>query len=96
LNRPWSLNKGWFETSDLGEIIDNKLIVLGRADDVIVSGGENISLGAIENSLAIAFPQLQTAAFSSNDPQWGQSLQLAVVGQVSDEEILITLPTGQS
>ena len=91
LNRPWSLNKGWFETSDLGEIIDNKLIVLGRADDVIVSGGENISLSAIENSLAVAFPQLQTAAFSYSDPQWGQSLHLAVVGEFSDESILLHL-----
>jgi O-succinylbenzoic acid--CoA ligase len=91
LNRPWSLNKGWFETSDLGEIIDNKLIVLGRADDVIVSGGENISLSAYENSLAVAFPQLQTAAFSYSDPQWGQSLHLAVVGEFSDESILLHL-----
>ena len=91
LNAPWSLDTGWFETSDLGEIVDSKLVVLGRADDVIVSGGENISLSAIESSLAVAFPQLQTAAFSNNDPQWGQSLHLAVVGEISDEKILLHL-----
>jgi o-succinylbenzoate---CoA ligase len=91
LNAPWSLDAGWFETSDLGEIVDSKLVVLGRADDVIVSGGENISLSAIESSLAVAFPQLQTAAFSNNDPQWGQSLHLAVVGEISDEKILLHL-----
>ena len=91
LNAPWSLGTEWFETSDLGEIVDSKLVVLGRADDVIVSGGENISLSAIESSLAVAFPQLQTAAFSNNDPQWGQSLHLAVVGEISDEKILLHL-----
>ena len=91
LNAPWSLDAGWFETSDLGEIVDSKLVVLGRADDVIVSGGENISLSAIESSLAVAFPQLQTAAFSNNDPQWGQSLHLAVVGEISDKKILLHL-----
>lgn len=87
LNAPWSLDNGWFETSDLGEIVNDKLVVLGRADDVIVSGGENISLSAVENSLAVAFPKLQTAAFSLEDPQWGQSLQLAVVGEITDEAI---------
>ena len=91
LNAPWSLDAGWFETSDLGEVVDSKLVVLGRADDVIVSGGENISLSAVESSLAVAFPQLQTAAFSNSDPQWGQSLHLAVVGEISDEKILLHL-----
>jgi O-succinylbenzoic acid--CoA ligase len=91
LNAPWSLNDGWFETSDLGEVINEKLVVLGRADDVIVSGGENISLSAVENSLALAFPRLQTAAFSYMDPQWGQSLQLAVVGDFDDKVILLHL-----
>jgi O-succinylbenzoic acid--CoA ligase len=91
LNAPWSLDNGWFETSDLGEIVNDKLVVLGRADDVIVSGGENISLNAVENSLAVAFPQLQTAAFSVEDPQWGQSLQLAVVGEITDEAIFLHL-----
>jgi len=91
LNAQWQLDNGWFETSDLGEVIESKLVIHGRADDVIVSGGENISLSAVENSLAIAFPQLQTAAFSYNDPQWGQSLQLAVIGETTDEAIFLHL-----
>jgi O-succinylbenzoic acid--CoA ligase len=47
---------GWFQTSDLGELVNGKLNVLGRADDVINSGGEKISLTAVEslfNSLPI-------------------------------------------
>jgi O-succinylbenzoic acid--CoA ligase len=82
-----SLNAGWFETNDLGEYDNNQLVIIGRSDDVIVSGGENLSLDAVENSLSIAFPDDQFAAFSIEDPQWGQSLQIAVVGSTSDNEI---------
>ena len=81
------LNDGWFETSDLGEYENNRLLVIGRSDDVIISGGENLSLSAVENSLTLAFPNMQFAAFAIEDPQWGQSLQLAVVGEIQDKEI---------
>jgi O-succinylbenzoic acid--CoA ligase len=81
------LNDGWFETSDLGEYENNRLLVIGRSDDVIISGGENLSLSAVENSLTLAFPTMQFAAFAIEDPQWGQSLQLAVVGEIQDKEI---------
>ena len=81
------LNEGWFETNDLGEYVNDHLVVIGRADDVIISGGENLSLNAVENSLSLAFPNTQFAAFAIEDPQWGQSLQLAVVGTVSEDQI---------
>jgi len=81
------LNDGWFETSDLGEYENNRLLVIGRSDDVIISGGENLSLSAVESSLTLAFPTMQFAAFAIEDPQWGQSLQLAVVGEIQDKEI---------
>jgi O-succinylbenzoic acid--CoA ligase len=81
------LNEGWFETNDLGEYDNKHLVVIGRADDVIISGGENLSLNAVEDSLSIAFPDTQFAAFAIDDPQWGQSLQIAVVGAISDDEI---------
>jgi O-succinylbenzoic acid--CoA ligase len=82
-----ALDAGWYETSDLGEMNDGKLAVLGRADDVIISGGENLSLNAVEASLNSAFPDVECAAFSIEDPQWGDSLQIAVVGSVTDSEI---------
>ena len=78
---------GWFETSDLGEFNNDQLVVIGRSDDVIISGGENLSLNAVENSLSLAFPDTQFAAFAVQDSQWGQSLQLAVVGTISDDQI---------
>jgi len=81
------LNHGWFETSDVGEFKNDHLVVIGRSDDVIITGGENLSLSAVENSLSLAFPDTQFAAFAIEDSQWGQSLQLAVVGTVSDDQI---------
>ena len=76
---------GWFLTQDIGEILDGKLKVIGRADDVIISGGENISLSAIESELNKKFPQLLVAAFATSDSKWGQVLHVAV--QTQDENI---------
>jgi O-succinylbenzoic acid--CoA ligase len=81
------LNNGWFETSDLGEFIDEKLIVIGRSDDVIITGGENLSLNNVESILNEYFPAIQSAAFTINDSQWGQTLHLAVVGDVDKNSI---------
>jgi O-succinylbenzoic acid--CoA ligase len=81
------LTDGWFETKDLGKYENDHLVVIGRSDDVIISGGENLSLNAVENSLSLAFPDTQFAAFAVEDAQWGQSLQVAVVGAISEVQI---------
>lgn len=78
---------GWFLTSDIGEIKNGRLEIQGRADGVIISGGENISLSAIENSIAKKFPKIQCAAFAVKDEYWGQSLQLAIVGEINELEL---------
>ena len=76
---------GWFVTQDLGNIVDGKLQVIGRSDDVIISGGENISLSAIEVAISEKYPDLLVAAFATADSKWGQALHLAV--QSNDESI---------
>jgi O-succinylbenzoic acid--CoA ligase len=76
---------GWFITQDLGKIIDGKLQVIGRVDDVIISGGENISLSAVESEINKKFPNLQVAAFATSDSKWGQVLHVAA--QTNDESI---------
>ena len=76
---------GWFVTQDLGKIVDGKLQVIGRSDDVIISGGENISLSAIEAAISKKYPDLLVAAFATADSKWGQALHLAV--QSNDESI---------
>jgi len=81
------LTDGWFESNDLGEFVDDKLVVIGRSDDVIISGGENLSLNNVEKVLNEYFPALQLAAFSVDDAQWGQTLHIAVVGDADSESI---------
>ena len=84
---------GWFHSSDLGRIENEKLIVEGRSDDVIISGGENISLSAIESSLHAHFPHKTFAAFAVNDSKWGQSLHVAIAGDgfPSEDEVALYL-----
>ena len=87
-------SENWFTTSDLGELVDGKLKVLGRGDDVIVSGGENVSLSEIENAISEKFSDLKFAAFAITSEKWGQELHLAVVAAPVDfdtkvEQILV-------
>jgi len=80
------LNDGYFVTSDFGKIENGKLVVLGRADDVINSGGKKVSLSKVENALGEAF-----AAFGTNNQEWGSSLNIATTSKMSDDEIQLVL-----
>lgn len=80
------LNDGYFVTSDLGKIENGKLVVLGRADDVINSGGKKVSLSKVENALGEAF-----AAFGTDNQEWGSSLNIATTSKMSDDEIQLVL-----
>lgn len=70
---------GRFRTGDLGRWVDGRLEVLGRADDVIVTGGENVAPAAVERALA-AQPGVRAACVVGvPDPEWGQVVAAAVV-----------------
>jgi O-succinylbenzoic acid--CoA ligase len=70
---------GWFRTGDLGRIRDGRLEVLGRADDVIITGGEKVAPAAVERVLA-AQPGVRAACVVGlPDPEWGQIVAAAVV-----------------
>ena len=79
---------GWFETGDLGELDQaGGLRVLGRADDVLVSGGNTIHPVEIE-SLMISCPGVVDVAISSRtDMAWGDMLVALYVGATSKDEI---------
>jgi len=68
-----ALEGGWFETGDLG-VADatGRFFVLGRADDLILSGGENVSPTEIETALR-RHPAVAAAAVAAlPDARWGQ------------------------
>jgi O-succinylbenzoic acid--CoA ligase len=77
---------GWYYTSDAGHFDGEKLIVDGRIDDIIITGGENVSLTSIERVISQTFPNLQAAAFAIADPEWGQAIHLAFVASDSTIE----------
>ncbi|CAB4873186.1 unannotated protein [freshwater metagenome] len=87
-----SFDGRWFTTSDLGKIVDGKLKVSSRTDDIVVSGGENISLVAIENAIANEFPKINVAAFAIPDSEWGSAIHIAIAGEkIAEESIQVVL-----
>ena len=75
-----ALVDGELVTPDLGQLTDDGCLeVLGRADDVVVSGGENVALAAVAAAL-LAHPRLRDAAVVAvADPEWGQRVVAVVV-----------------
>ena len=74
--------QGWFPTRDAGSMdAEGYLFLEGRADDVIVRGGENLSPGEIEDVL-LAHPTVKDAAVVGiPDEQWGEGVAAAVVAK---------------
>lgn len=71
---------GWFPTRDRGFLDDEGYLFLdGRADDVIVRGGENISPGEIEDVLLEHPAVADVAVVAVPDPEWGEGVGAAVV-----------------
>jgi len=68
-----SLRDGWYFTGDTG-YIDNEgdLFVTGRVDDMIISGGENISPVDIESVLSLHPCVDEVAVAGLKDERWGQ------------------------
>ncbi|GAA4143122.1 hypothetical protein GCM10022251_01240 [Phytohabitans flavus] len=66
---------GLIATGDLGQIDDAGLLfVVGREDDMIISGGENVFPSEVENLLA-ELPQVrEVAVIGVPDPEYGQRL----------------------
>ena len=72
--------EGWFHTGDLGWIdAAGYVFITGRADDMIIRGGENISPREVEEVL-MEHPAVRDAAVVGvPDEEWGQRVAAAVV-----------------
>jgi 2-furoate---CoA ligase len=68
-----SLRDGWYFTGDTGLIDrDGDLFVTGRVDDMIITGGENISPVEIESCLSLHTAVLEVAVVGLPDEKWGK------------------------
>jgi acyl-CoA synthetase (AMP-forming)/AMP-acid ligase II len=70
---------GWFRTGDLGRWQDGRLEVLGRADDVIITGGVNVAPMPVERILAEQSGVREACVIGVADAEWGQAVVAAVV-----------------
>lgn len=70
---------GWFTTGDLGEWDGARLRVTGRADDVIVTGGENVSPEEVEALLSTHPTVADVAVAGRDDAEWGRRVVAYVV-----------------
>ncbi|MCU1613526.1 MAG: AMP-dependent synthetase and ligase [Frankiales bacterium] len=79
---------GWFPTRDGGYVdADGYLFVIGRSDDTIIRGGENIAPAEIEEVLG-RHPQLRDCAvFGAPDDEWGERIVAVVVPKEGESPV---------
>jgi o-succinylbenzoate---CoA ligase len=74
------LRDGWLHTGDLGRVgPDGRLTVLGRVDDLVITGGVNVHPDEVEAVLATHPRVAEVAVAGRPDPEWGQRVAAFVV-----------------
>ena len=85
-----ALKRGWYFTGDTGYMDeDGDLFVTGRTDDVMISGGENVSPQEIESTLSMHPAVGEVAVVGLADERWGQRITAFVVrsGEVAADAL---------
>ena len=85
-----SLRDGWYFTGDTGFVDrDGDLFVTGRVDDMIITGGENVSPVEIESCLSLHPDVLEVAVVGLADEKWGKIVAAFVKrkGPVTEQEL---------
>jgi malonyl-CoA/methylmalonyl-CoA synthetase len=89
---------GWFKTGDVGRIEDDGyLYIMGRARDLVISGGCNVYPKEVEMELDALTGVLESAVFGVPHPDFGEGVTAAVVrnpgAAVSEAGIIRALKT---
>jgi O-succinylbenzoic acid--CoA ligase len=78
----------WFVTKDIGEIDDEgALRIHGRADTMIITGGENVSPERVEAVIGEHPAIDDVVVFGVPDPEWGARVEALYVGDLSPAEL---------
>ncbi|MGI8701552.1 MAG: AMP-binding protein [Nocardioidaceae bacterium] len=81
------LRDGWLHTPDLGRLdADGRLEVLGRVDDMAVSGGVNVPLAAVHARLLDHPAVNQAAVVGVPDAEWGARVVAVLVPEAGVEQ----------
>lgn len=76
----------WYRTGDAGELLGGMLTVTGRLDRVLISGGINVSLDAVEQVVR-ELPGWESAvAVAAPHPEWGERVTLVVEPAAQDPD----------
>ena len=68
-----ALRQGWYFTGDTGLVdAEGDIFVTGRVDDLIISGGENVSPVEIESCLSLHAAVSEVAVVGLPDERWGK------------------------
>ncbi|MDR6173801.1 O-succinylbenzoic acid--CoA ligase [Nocardioides zeae] len=74
------LRDGWFRTSDAARLdADGRLTLLGRLDDMVVSGGVNVPTPAVARRLRAHPDVAEAEVLGVPDEEWGQAVVAFVV-----------------
>jgi acyl-CoA synthetase (AMP-forming)/AMP-acid ligase II len=88
-----TLKDGWVHTRDIGRIDEEGYVFLvDRKGDMIISGGENVYPGEVEQVLYEHPAVMEACVFGIPDEKWGESVTAAVApkpGMSMTEEELI-------
>lgn len=75
-----ALRDGWYYSGDLGYMdADGYIVLVDRAKDMIVSGGENVYGSEVEEALYSHPSVLEAAVFGIPDEKWGEVVHAVVV-----------------
>jgi len=69
----------WLRTNDLGRLEGGLLTVVGRADDVLVTGGVKVAPAGVERVVAGLDGVGEVCVVGVPDPEWGQAVVAVVV-----------------
>jgi len=86
-----TLRGGWLHTGDIGRFDSGgRLRVLDRRHDTIISGGSNIYPKEIEDVIAAHPAVHEVIAFGVPDPEWGESVAVAIVrhGALTESDVV--------
>ncbi|MBP2413063.1 O-succinylbenzoic acid--CoA ligase [Arthrobacter stackebrandtii] len=79
----------WYASGDLGELdSEGRLRVLGRADDVIITGGLKVSAGAVTDGLHKVPGVREAFVVPVPSEEWGQQVAAMVVSALAEAELL--------
>lgn len=77
-----ALRDDWYYSGDLGFMDEDGYVVLvDRAKDMIVTGGENVYGSEVEEALYLHPSVLEAAVFGIPDDQWGEAVHAVVVAR---------------